>query len=147
MDLDYQRSQYLCRLPENVRHFLISFNHAIKQGLLFEMQTMYENTFHQISDHHYDKCPWPDETEVAPLVDNDKIFMILYKELCFRHLHTRVPGGPKLEQRINSFFNYCDCFNLIISASTPLSLQLPDVWLWELVDEFVYQFQNYAQYR
>ncbi|KAH8328789.1 hypothetical protein KR059_001521, partial [Drosophila kikkawai] len=26
-------------------------------------------------------------------------------------------------------------------------LELPDIWLWELVDEFVYQFQNFAQYR
>lgn len=26
-------------------------------------------------------------------------------------------------------------------------MELPDQWLWELVDEFVYQFQAFAQYR
>jgi translation initiation factor 3 subunit L len=26
-------------------------------------------------------------------------------------------------------------------------LELPDQWLWELVDEFVYQFQSFAQFR
>lgn len=29
----------------------------------------------------------------------------------------------------------------------PLDLELPDVWLWELIDEFVYQFQAFSQYK
>lgn len=29
----------------------------------------------------------------------------------------------------------------------PISLELPDVWLWELIDEFVYQFQAFSQYK
>lgn len=73
--------------------------------------------------------------------------MILYKELYFRDIYARVPGGPKPEQRFLSFYNYCDLFNYILSAETPVPLELPDQWLWELIDEFVYQFQSFAQYR
>lgn len=73
--------------------------------------------------------------------------MILYKELYFRHIYARIQGGPTLEQRFNSFYNYCDLFNYILSAEEPVPLELPDLWLWELVDEFVYQFQSFAQYR
>lgn len=73
--------------------------------------------------------------------------MILYKELYFRHIYARIQGGPTLEHRFNSFFNYCDLFNYILSAEKPVPLELPDQWLWELVDEFVYQFQSFAQYR
>lgn len=73
--------------------------------------------------------------------------MILYKELYYRHIYARIQGGPTLEQRFNSFFNYCDLFNYILSAEEPVPLELPDLWLWELVDEFVYQFQSFAQYR
>ena len=29
----------------------------------------------------------------------------------------------------------------------PISLELPDVWLWELIDEFIYQFQAFSQYK
>lgn len=134
-------------MPDNVKYFLINFCQAIKEGVLFDIQNMYESTFPQISDHHFDKSAWPDEEEVASFVDNDKVFLILYKELYYRHIHARIPGGPKLEQRIHSFFNYCDFFNLIISSQSPVLLELPDIWLWELVDEFVYQFQNFAQYR
>lgn len=75
------------------------------------------------------------------------MFIILYKELYFRHIYARIQGGPTLEQRFNSFFNYCDLFNYILSAETPVPLELPDQWLWELIDEFVYQFQSFAQYR
>lgn len=73
--------------------------------------------------------------------------MILYKELYYRDIYARVPGGPKPEQRFHSFYNYCDLFNYILSAETPVPLELPDQWLWELIDEFVYQFQSFAQYR
>lgn len=73
--------------------------------------------------------------------------MILYKELYYRHIYARIQRGPTLEQRFNSFFNYCDLFNYILSAEEPVPLELPDLWLWELVDEFVYQFQSFAQYR
>lgn len=76
-----------------------------------------------------------------------QVFIILYKELYFRHIYARIQGGPTLEQRFNSFFNYCDLFNYILSAENPVPLELPDQWLWELVDEFVYQFQSFAQYR
>lgn len=73
--------------------------------------------------------------------------MVLYKELYYRHIYARVSGGPSLDQRIQSFYNYCNLFNYILSANEPVSLQLPDQWLWELVDEFIYQFQSFAQYR
>ena len=147
LDLEYERNYYANRMPENVKYFVINFCQAIKDGVLFDIQNMYENTFPQISDHHFDKSAWPDEQEVAPLVEYDKVFLILYKELYYRHIHARISGGPKLEQRIQSFCNYCDFFNLIISSQSPVILELPDIWLWELVDEFVYQFQNFAQYR
>jgi translation initiation factor 3 subunit L len=26
-------------------------------------------------------------------------------------------------------------------------MQLPNQWLWDMVDEFVYQFQSFCQYR
>lgn len=34
-----------------------------------------------------------------------------------------------------------------LDADQPVPLELPDQWLWELVDEFVYQFQSFAQFR
>ena len=28
-----------------------------------------------------------------------------------------------------------------------VNMQLPNQWLWDMVDEFVYQFQSFCQYR
>lgn len=28
-----------------------------------------------------------------------------------------------------------------------LNMLLPNLWLWDMVDEFVYQFQSFCQYR
>lgn len=36
---------------------------------------------------------------------------------------------------------------IFIASETPVPLELPDQWLWELVDEFVYQFQSFIQLR
>ncbi|KPI91716.1 PREDICTED: eukaryotic translation initiation factor 3 subunit L [Papilio xuthus] len=144
-DLEYDRSYY--KMPEMVKKFLLYFRNMITEGVTFEILNLYENTFPKLTEQYFENSPWPDESEVAPVVDNDHIFMILYKELYYRDIYSRVTGGPKPEQRFHSFYNYCDLFNYILSAETPVPLELPDQWLWELVDEFVYQFQSFAQYR
>ncbi|XP_034831252.1 eukaryotic translation initiation factor 3 subunit L [Maniola hyperantus] len=145
-DLEYDRSSYY-QMPEMVKKFLVYFRNMITEGVTFEILNLYENTFPKLTEQYFENTPWPDEKEVAPVVDNDHVFMILYKELYFRDIYARVPGGPKPEQRFLSFYNYCDLFNYILSAETPVPLELPDQWLWELIDEFVYQFQSFAQYR
>lgn len=103
--------------------------------------------FPKLTEQYFDKKPWPEESDIAALVDNDPVFLILYKELYFRHIYARIPGGPSFEQRVQSFYNYCEFFNYILNGEQPVALELPDQWLWELVDEFVYQFQTFAQYR
>ncbi|CAG9087633.1 hypothetical protein JYU34_021339 [Plutella xylostella] len=144
-DLEYDRSYY--KMPDMVKKFLVYFRNMINEGVTYEIQNLYENTFPKLTEQYFENTPWPEESEVGPLVDNDHVFMILYKELYFRDIYARVPGGPKPEQRFHSFYNYCDLFNYILSAETPVPLELPDQWLWELIDEFVYQFQSFAQYR
>ncbi|XP_026762395.1 eukaryotic translation initiation factor 3 subunit L [Galleria mellonella] len=144
-DLDYDRSYY--KMPDMVKKFLVYFRNMITEGVTYEILNLYENTFPKLTEQYFESTPWPDESEVAPIVDNDHVFMILYKELYYRDIYARVPGGPKPDQRFHSFYNYCDLFNYILSAETPVPLELPDQWLWELIDEFVYQFQSFAQYR
>ncbi|OWR42291.1 eukaryotic translation initiation factor 3 subunit L [Danaus plexippus plexippus] len=144
-DLEYDRSYY--QMPDMVKKFLVYFRNMITEGVTFEILNLYENTFPKLTEQFFENTPWPSEKEVAPVVDNDHVFMILYKELYYRDIYARVPGGPKPEQRFLSFYNYCDLFNYILSAETPVPLELPDQWLWELIDEFVYQFQSFAQYR
>jgi hypothetical protein len=34
-----------------------------------------------------------------------------------------------------------------VILNSNLNMLLPNVWLWDMVDEFVYQFQSFCQYR
>ena len=58
-------------------------------------------------------------------------------------------NGPSHQDRVESFDNYCEMFNYIINPDDqqPVNLELPNQWLWDIIDEFIYQFQNYSQYR
>lgn len=133
------------QVPEVVKKFLVYLRNCINEGMIFEIQNLYENTFPKLSEQLFEKSPWPIDSAIAPLVDNDHVFLNLYMELYYRHIYARMQ--PSLEQRMNSFYNYCDIFNYILNESEPVSLELPDQWLWELIDEFVYQFQSFTQYK
>jgi translation initiation factor 3 subunit L len=58
-------------------------------------------------------------------------------------------NGPSHQDRTDSFNNYCEIFNYILHPedNQPVQLELPNQWLWDIIDEFIYQFQNYSQYR
>lgn len=38
-------------------------------------------------------------------------------------------------------------FNYLLNSEAPVPLELPIQWLWDMLDEFVYQFQSFAQWR
>jgi translation initiation factor 3 subunit L len=56
------------------------------------------------------------------------------------------PTGPGLDARIQSYVNYNDFFSLVL-ADEPLQLELPNIWLWDIIDEFIYQFQSFCLYK
>lgn len=146
-EYDTQNNYYpTSNMPEVVKSFLLYLYESIQEGNVYKTQNLYENTFPKLSETYFERKEWPDEKEVSELVEKDDLFLTLYKELYYRHIHARIQGGPQFEQRVASFYNYCEFFNIIF-LQKPQDLELPDIWLWELVDEFVYQFQNYTQYR
>jgi len=93
---------------------------------------------------------------------------LLSPELCFRHLYSK-REEPSLELRFGSWNNYCQLFDSICSNTRPLlfvvlfwplispiplhaheetsgELELPLQWLWDMIDEFIFQFQlNHAK--
>jgi translation initiation factor 3 subunit L len=104
---------------------------------------MYSHTFPTLSERFFKGGAWPRAEVVAPLVDHDHVFCMLYRELYFRHIYAT--GRPTLEQRRESWDNYRELFGVVLNSN--LNMQLPNGWLWDMVDEFVYQFQSYLQHR
>jgi len=42
----------------------------------------------------------------------DVLFLVLYKELYYRHIYAKL--NPTINDRFNSYLNYCDLFNYIL---------------------------------
>lgn len=143
----YQSTQSTFIVPDVIKNFLTYFRKCIKDQNVYGIQDAYENGFSKLTERFFKTNPWPDAEVVAPIVQNDPVFLNLYKELYYRHIYARVQSGPTLDQQFESYYNYCNLFNYILNADEPVGLQLPNQWLWDIIDEFIYQFQSFSIYR
>lgn len=117
------------------------------QEKLHGIHMCYELKFSSISDRFYKQGPWPHPDQVYPILEDD-VCLMLYKELYFRHVYAKLGQTLTLEQRMESFDNYCVLFDRIFSDDDDMqAIDLPDQWLWDMVDEFVYQYQEFCRYR
>ncbi|KAL5975939.1 hypothetical protein ACLOJK_020268 [Asimina triloba] len=130
-------------VPDSVKTFVVHLYRLIREKNVYETDLMYEESFQKLSDRMFKESPWPSVEAIAPHVDNDHVFCLLYRELWFRHLYARL--SPTLKQRIDSYDNYCSLFQVVLHGV--VNMQLPNQWLWDMIDEFVYQFQSFCQYR
>ncbi|KAJ3186758.1 hypothetical protein HDU85_007578 [Gaertneriomyces sp. JEL0708] len=131
--------------PEIVR-FIIHFHRMVTERNVWDLHAVYENGWNQLTEKFYPKAPWPEPEAIAQLVNDDAVFLILYKELYYRHIYAKLQ--PSIDDRFASYTNYCDLFNYILNSSEePTDLELPNQWLWDIIDEFIYQFQSFCIYR
>ncbi|KAI5198364.1 eukaryotic translation initiation factor 3 [Aureobasidium subglaciale] len=56
--------------------------------------------------------------------------------------------GATLETKIASYDSYCNLFHFILNSEGPVDLDVPNhYWAWEVIDEFIYQFNSFCAYR
>ncbi|KAK9767552.1 hypothetical protein K7432_002567 [Basidiobolus ranarum] len=133
------------QIPDVVKNFIAYFHRSLRENSVYELHSIYENTFNKLTDRFYAKEAWPEAEYIAPLVNDDQIFLTLYRELYYRHIYQRLQ--PTIEHRFRSYENYCALFNYILNSDGPVSLELPNQWLWDIIDEFIYQFQSFCNFR
>jgi translation initiation factor 3 subunit L len=80
---------------------------------------------------------------VADLLGPSELPHLLYRELFYRHIYSRL--SPSLDDRIESWNNYLELFSFL--SQQQHKLRFPHVWLFDLVDEFVWQAQSFNHYR
>ncbi|GBG84560.1 hypothetical protein CBR_g38842 [Chara braunii] len=139
-DVD-ENGQYV--VPDVVKTFVAYFYRHIREKNVYEIHQMYDGSWNKLSERMFTTTLWPPVEAIAPFVDNDHVFCLLYKEMYFRHVYATVQ--PTLAQRCESWENYCNLFQVILHGN--VNMQLPNLWLWDMIDEFIYQFQNFCQYR
>ncbi|EFJ25086.1 hypothetical protein SELMODRAFT_146079 [Selaginella moellendorffii] len=130
-------------VPDYVKSFVGYLYRSIREKNVYEVHQMYESSFSKLSERFFSKSHWPSAELVAPYVDNDHVFCLLYKEMYYRHVYAKL--NVTFQERLESWDNYCNLFTVILHGN--VNMQLPNQWLWDMVDEFIYQFQAFCQYR
>ncbi|KAJ9477489.1 Eukaryotic translation initiation factor 3 subunit L [Pseudozyma hubeiensis] len=135
----------LAAVPDQIRKYIVLFNQAVQNNNVQDISNAYEGTWNRLTDKFYARSEWPEAETIAPLVNDDQKFLTLYRELWYRHVYSRL--SPDGEDRFHSYDNYCDFFNFVLNSDGPVQLELPAQWLWDIIDEFIYQFQSFSQWR
>ncbi|KAK0873902.1 hypothetical protein LTR87_011761 [Friedmanniomyces endolithicus] len=53
-----------------------------------------------------------------------------------------------IETKIQSYDSYCNLFHLILNSEGPVDIDVPsNYWAWDVIDEFIYQFNSFCSYR
>jgi len=133
---------------EPVVNFIKWLHHYISLKEVYHVENMYEDGFYKISEYYFKDKSWPTPEVVQKIVEEEDeqcIFIILYRELFYRHIYARLK--PTIDHRFESFQNYCDLFSYLLVAEEPVQIELPNKWLWDIIDEFVYQFQSFQQFK
>lgn len=134
-------------LKEDVRSFIISFCAHIREQNVVEIENDYQIKFPRLTEQYFVSTRWPTADVISKLVDADPIFLMLYNELYYRHVYAHVSTSLSVEDMAQSYCNYCSLFNALIKSAEPLPLTLPNQWLWDIIDEFLYQFQKFSNFR
>lgn len=93
------------------------FHQAVLENNLAEISAAYESGWNKLTEKFYPKTEWPEAELIAPLVGDDQVFLILYRELYYRHVYSRL--SPDLDDRFHSYENSCELFNYLLSAHAP----------------------------
>jgi len=115
-------------------------------------QLQYDNLINKLSEHPYEKVMLPEPSSMenymgAATSPVGAALRLLYTELYFRHMHQHQLNVP-LAQRIASYQNYVALFKFFSEpAKMTRVISLPQLWAWDLVTEFIYQFCDYATFR
>ena len=112
--------------------FIIHFHQAVLENNLAEITIAYESGWNKYTEKFYARTEWPEAELIAPLVNDstvvflfwaslrcillpfaDPIFLILYRELYYRHVYSRLQ--PNIDDRFHSYENSCELFNYLLS--------------------------------
>eukprot|EP01101_Sappina_pedata_P010266 TRINITY_DN6423_c0_g1_i1.p1 TRINITY_DN6423_c0_g1~~TRINITY_DN6423_c0_g1_i1.p1 ORF type:complete len:583 (-),score=303.57 TRINITY_DN6423_c0_g1_i1:115-1863(-) len=133
-------------VPPTIVEYLQIFQQAVQQSRTTDISRLYDEIFRRHSEKFFPSSTWPTQTNVAPFLDeNDELFMALYHELFYRHIYSRL--SVSFEDRQNSWNNYLKLFSFFLVEEVGKIVDLPVHWLWDMVDEFLYQFQEFSETR
>jgi len=140
-------SSSLRDVPDLVRTFVEWWFAQFRQKRTHEIHAVYELHFGKLTERFFKASPWPTAETIAPLVEHDALFLVLYNTLWFKHLAAKLPVS--LDARADAHLNTLALFDFVLAAKQPADIDadLPLPWVWYIVDSFVQQVADLAHLR
>ena len=107
--------------------------------------------FCQSSLQYFASSPWPSPKSIAAECNGDPLVLALYSEVTHRHWHS--VSRPTAGARIEGWQVYKELFDEVLLDAEEKSVQdraafyIQPEWAFDILHEFVYQFQGYCQFR
>jgi len=143
-------------IPDILKDFVFDLHDSVRTSQIpSEQSILYASTFHEITAKYFSQSAWPSTSSISAECNNDPLFLALYSELTLRHHHSI--SRPLIRDRVDGWHSYRSLFDLLLKESeerntdnkgiptTPFYL-LPE-WTFDMLHEFVYQFQGFCQCR
>jgi translation initiation factor 3 subunit L len=130
-------------VPPPAADFVQTLYVAMSTNNVGDVRELYFKGWREVTKDFYTEFEWPSAAAVAHLCENDQTFFLFYNELCNRHIFMH--GQPGLRHRFESWSNYRKMFDKFLDGS--VNFGLPLEWLNDLLDEFLYQWQDFQAFR
>ncbi|KAL3935870.1 MAG: hypothetical protein SGBAC_008695 [Bacillariaceae sp.] len=140
-------------VPQTLTDFVFDLYDSVTLSQLTEEQSrLYNSEFRDLSKKYFSSTPWPSPQSIASECNGDPLFLAFYRELTHRHWHA--VSRPTLRDRMEGWDVYRELFDELLmvaeddasSTSQPKLFILPQ-WAFDILHEFVYQFQGFCQFR
>lgn len=141
---------------EEVETFLINLHDFVYHRNAEAIKKLFDTDFYTISEIYFKNIRWP-SIKLVDIFYKQKnrfhnLIHSLYEELYYRHVF--IIKDITLEDRKNSWDNYKCLLNFITTICTDLSgdsndnvLVMPNVWIYDFLSEYIYQYQSMCHYR
>jgi translation initiation factor 3 subunit L len=110
-----------------------------------EVQVLYDQKFKELSDKYFTQSPWPTSEAISKECNDDDVFLLFYKEMSLRHRFAKMKQIP-VALYLEAWENYNRLFNILLSSKDNF-IMISTQWAYDIIQEFVYQFQSFCQYR
>lgn len=117
----------------------------------------HHHNYYSLFQQYFSNSAWPSSSAIANDCDHDPLFLSLYNELALRHYQSI--KRPSVRDRIEGWHIYRQLFDFILDEAAAASkdtttgttggatLYLIPEWCFDILHEFLYQFQGFCQFR
>lgn len=136
-------------VPQEVRDFIFDLHDASRRSLMGEeVKALYDTRMQELTDQFYSSSAWPlyNDEAITSECSNDVDFLNFYREITFRRLFSNSKLKSKMKDHIDAWKVYMSLFDFVLGSKTP-AMELSTQWAYDIIQEFVYHFQDFCQLR